>query len=199
MNAGLELLEQLCDLEVDLLFTTRALFTTDALRRLDSIRRRLAASGHLLFGCVSVAQIEHPLLEPHPIAAPRERLVQLGKLKELGLVSVLTIRPFLPVVPIAEYISIITLAAGAMDAVLGSVWYTDKEGVIRRQVLGGYDDKKVLTNFRPEMINFDENDDVWLVYEGKPIEDRLRQHCDAKSLPFFMHSSGLIEWARANR
>ena len=131
-----------------------------------------------------------------PIAAPAQRLAQLGRLKERGLVSVLTIRPFLPVVPPAEYISIINSAHGAMDAVLGSVWYTDKEGVIRRQVLGHHEEETLPISFIPAVMDFDKNDDVWLVYEGRSIEDAVRQLCDEKGVPFFMRSRGLIEWAR---
>src|SRR2546426_2924141 len=66
MDAGVELLEELCQLGVDLLFTTRALFTNGALHRLELIQRKLAAGRRLLFGCVSVAQLEHPRLEPSP-------------------------------------------------------------------------------------------------------------------------------------
>lgn len=106
-DAGLALLRELLEFNVDLLFTTKAVFNVQQLNILSDISKSLAKREKLLFGCTSVAQLNFPHLEPHPIEPPLRRIEQLKIFKSLGIVSVLAMRPFLPIVPISEYLEIL--------------------------------------------------------------------------------------------
>jgi len=88
-DIGLDLLTALTEFRRDLLFTTRAVLTERQLERLASIRLALSNVGKLLIGCVSVAQLTHPHLEPPPVPPPVLRLQQLRRFHELRLASVL--------------------------------------------------------------------------------------------------------------
>jgi hypothetical protein len=67
---GLNLIEALLGLDVDVLFTTRYVFSIEELERLGSIASRYRAQRLLLIGCISISQLHHPELEPHPIKSP---------------------------------------------------------------------------------------------------------------------------------
>ena len=192
---GMNLLRELLQFGVDLLFTTRAPLDDGLLRQLETINAESRANGKLCFGCVSVAQLHHPHLEPHPIPPPRERIAQLGRFKDLGLTAVLAMRPFLPIVPIEEYLEILTLSREHADIVLGEVWYADQAGKLEAGVFRGADAEY---SFTLKEMDFDENKEIWKVFEGREIEARVRQFCTASHLPFFMRSRPAVEWARRN-
>ncbi len=193
-DQGIELLEAVGKFDVDLLFTTRALFEEKHLRRIKEIRDSLSKRGKLMFGCVSVAQLNHPALEPEPIASPLQRIAQLEKFKVLGLVSVLAMRPFLPVVPVEEYLKLVSLVAGKVDSVLGEVWYADQTGILEGAVFSKY--KSTGMDFVESEMDFDDNESIWRVYESKEVEIAVSEKCAEMNIPFFMRSSAAVSWAR---
>lgn len=191
---GLLLLRELLAFQVDLLFTTRALFSSEELRELQSIQKALENRGNFLFGCVSVAQLSYPHLEPRPIAEPRLRLAQLQRFKEMGLVSVLAMRPFLPVVPLVEYLKIVDLAQPFIDLILGEVWYADRAGILERGVFKGPTPEGI--EFVDHKMDFDVNEATWKVYEATEVQSAVEQHCKLRGVPFFMRSRPAIEFIR---
>lgn len=188
---GIDLLEALISLKVDVLFTTRAPLGEVELDRLGEINRALRKNGNLLFGCVSISRLRSaPHIEPKPVPSPEERLDVLRGLHERGIVSILAMRPFLPVIPVSEYVELARLAAPYVDVVLGEVWYADKGGLLERQVLGKEGSK--LERYDEHRMDFDDNDAFWKVWEGNEVRDAVAACCAEESIPFFMRSRPAI-------
>lgn len=194
---GIELLELLSQFNVDVLFTTRALFHDAELKRLSRIAQSLAAAAKYLIGCVSICQLHHPHLEPPPIAAPLQRIQQLSSFKEVGIVSVLAMRPFLPVVPVEEYIRLVDLCVPFVDVILGEVWYADQQGILERGVFQGETPADI--RFVEHEMDFDINQERWKVFEAEEVEKAVSAYCTLRSIPFFMRSQPAIDWIRANK
>jgi hypothetical protein len=191
---GIQLLREMVAFGVDLLFTTRAVFSLEQLRELHSVQQALNIKGKYLFGCVSVAQLSFPHLEPKPIFPPLDRLEQLRRFKELGLVSVLAMRPFLPIVPTSEFLEIVDRVKSFIDVVLGEVWYADKSGVLEKGVFRGPTPKEI--EFVDHKMDFDLNDATWKVFEAKTAVRSVSDYCSSLGVPFFMRSRPAIEWVR---
>lgn len=194
---GIALLKALSQFDADLLFTTRALLRESHLTELANLSRHLRDRGRLLFGCVSVAQLSFPDLEPPPIASPAARLEQLKRFHDCGLVAVLAVRPFLPMVPVGEYVGIVDLAKDFADIVLGEMWYADKEGVLEHNVYQG--DVPSNIPFAEHQMDFDDNSAIWKVFEATDAQVAVSARCQSRGIPFFMRSRPAIEWARASR
>jgi len=197
-SEGLDLIEALATLGTDVLFTTRAPLGEPELDRLASISRRLESQGKLLFGCISVSRLRSaPHLEPKPVPSPEERLEVLRGLHMRGIVSVLAMRPFLPVVPSEEYVELARLATPFVDLILGEVWYADKGGLLERQVLGTAGSNQF--DFEEHRMDFDNNDAVWKVWEGAHIRDAVAAYCADAGIPFFMRSRPAVLHVREAR
>lgn len=188
---GLDLLEHLLVLKKDIIFTTRMVFTNDQLSRLESISERAARMGNYVMGCVSIAQLMQPHLEPTPIPSPALRLEQLAAFRARGIVSILAMRPFLPVVPLKEYKRLLSLAVEKADVVLGEVWYADQAGLLENQVMG-----TKLQQFSHKKMDFDSNQSVWRIYEANDVREMCEQWSQSTGIPFYMRSRPAIEWIR---
>lgn len=130
-DAAIYLPEMLADLQVDILFTTRADITEESIGRLSRVASNLRASGRLLIGCVCISQLGIFALELRPIPSPISRVGLLARLRQAGLVSVLAIRPILPQVPLKDYIIILVMARNFVDVVVGGdFYYLDETDVI---------------------------------------------------------------------
>lgn len=193
---GIELLDAISHFDADLLFTTRALFQEKHYRKLAEIQKRLEDKGRLFIGCVSISQLNHPHLEPHPIPSPKSRIEQLGRLKEIGLISVLALRPFLPVVTPSEYLEIIKQSKELINMVLGSVWYADKDGTFEKKVFQSemVEDVEVVY----DKMDCDVNEATWKIFKHNEAESAVRDYCKSHNLPFFMRSMPGINWLREN-
>jgi DNA repair photolyase len=196
MDKGIELLEALSEFNVDLLFTTRAILKEQHLIKLVAIKNKLSEKRKLLFGCVSIAQLYQEHLEPKPIATPFERISQLNAFKEIGLISVHAMRPFLPNVPINEYLELINLVDGKVDVILGEVWYADKSGILETATFNGITPEKL--EYLEHQMDFDDNSSIWKVYEMREVEIAVTKKCLDMNIPFFMRSSLAIDRARKN-
>lgn len=197
-NKGLELLDALATLQTDVLFTTRAPLGSADLDRLAVLNERLSQQGNILFGCISISRLRSaPHLEPPPVPSPEQRLEVLGGLHARGIVSVLAMRPFLPVVPVEEYVEIARVAAPFADVILGEAWYADKGGVLVRQVLRADDPSEL--DFEEHRMDFDSNDAVWKVWGGKEVREKVGAFCSDAGIPFFMRSRPAILHVRELR
>lgn len=195
-QAGLNLLFELTKLNKDILFTTRMVFSKEQTRQLKSLAMECKKRRILLFGCVSIAQLHHPHLEPHPIAIPVKRANQLKVFKELGIISILAMRPFLPIVTPSEHKEILELCKDSIDIVLGESWYMDEEGELEKKVLKS---NSRVTKYTHEQMPFDNNNASWRVYHGLQSQEVCKQWSDTTGIPFFMRSRPAIEWARRSR
>lgn len=192
---GLELLEELTSLNKDILFTTRAIFDESQINVVKSISDKLKSKEKLLIGCVSVSRLyEAPHIEPHPIPSPFERLNLLKKLKDTGVITVLAMRPFLPIIPEEEYIEIIELSEKHVDVILGETWYVDEGGKLEESVLGP--GKKIMEDVIFAKMDFDENGKLWKVFQGTKIRKRVEECCKKYEIPFYMRSKPAITFLR---
>lgn len=197
-DKGLELIDALAGLGTDVLFTTRAPLEDVHLDRLALTNQRLKEQGKLLFGCVSISRLHSaPHIEPRPVPTPERRLDVLKGLHERGIVSVLAMRPFLPIIPVSEYIELATAATPFIDIILGEVWYADAAGLLEKQVLGpaGVQDLA----FEQHEMDFDGNGMIWKVWEGAEVRLALETFCQDANIPFFMRSGPAIEYIRRIR
>lgn len=196
-TAGIELLEQLADLGTDLLFTTRATFDTEELTALGRIAHKLAQLNRLLFGCISIPRLnsaEH--LESINTPSPRERIATLKRLKEEGVKTLLTLRPFLPIIPAGEYREIIDLCRESSDLVLGEQWYVDEAGVIEGRVFQGPTPPSI--KFASKKMDFDGNIRWWRCWEALELEQSLNGYCSRLKIPFVMRSQPAVDYLRAS-
>jgi DNA repair photolyase len=195
---GLELIDALASLGTDVLFTTRAPLDETHLDRLASTNQRLKDQGKILFGCVSISRLRSaPHIEPKPVPTPERRLEVLRGLHERGIVSILAMRPFLPVIPASEYIELAALAKPFVDVILGEVWYADAAGLLEKQVLGTASVPGVV--FEEHKMDFDNNDAIWKVWEGTDVRVSVETFCTNANIPFFMRSGPAIEYIRRIR
>lgn len=193
---AVDLLEMLATLGIDVLFTTRAILPVKLRDRLSAVAVSLESQGHMLIGCVSVLQLTVPNLEPAPIRTPHARLDQLRDFHERGLRSVLALRPFLPAVPIEDYLRIIEISHTYADVVLGGVWYADETG----EMMAATGVEGAETSDAPYIrgpMDFDNNNATWRIYESREVEAEVRERCVDLGVPFFMRSTPAIDWLRA--
>lgn len=186
--------------DADLFITTRAILSDAALSRLAAVAAEMARSRRSIFGCCSVAQYTQPQLEPRPIAPPSARIAQLRRFRDLDIVALLAIRPFLPNVPLSDYRSILDEAEGGIDVVLGEHWYTDSRGVLEEKVAAAAG-PFTREDAHPSLgeMPFDSNEAIWRIYEMPQSEQYLTDECERRGVPFFMRSRPAIEWWRERR
>lgn len=193
---GVELLQRLSAFSVDLLFTTRACLGDASLARLSLVAESLARRGRMLVGCVSLAQLSVPHLEPKPIPSPNSRIEQLSRFRDAGLRSVLALRPFLPNVPTSDCREIVRRSARSVELVLGGVWYYDQGGALEAATLGTLGSADGIPHVDHPM-DFDTNTALWHVFKGDNAERVVREACKEHGLPMFMRSGPAIEWLRS--
>lgn len=201
-KVGLSLLQGIAEtIDCDLLFTTRTVFDDEDVATLANVVKILKQKNKLLFACVSVTRYsdEVEYLEPHPIPSPLERLQTLKKLHDIGAVTVLALRPFLPVVPINDYIAILQQAAGYTDIALGEVFYFVLGGKIEKRVFKQGIPKDVIIELKTQKMDFNSNGENWSVWEGEKIEKRLREYCKMNNIVFSMRSGTAIAEYKAQK
>lgn len=192
--------ENLDDLNCDVLFTTRHVFSDSENNTLHEISDNIRRKGRLLIGCVSVCQLNHPELEPHPIKSPYDRIDQLGLWKQIGLSTVLAIRPFIPGVSPDEYVQLASHGARYADVIIGGNLYIDKGGAIQGQlatVLERWDHRAYQSSEHP--LDFAHTNDVWLEVEDSEIALKVRDICQKLGKPFFLRSTPAVEHLISNR
>ena len=198
-DRGIQLLKDLAELDCDVLFTTRFVFSAKQLESLGEINRRCLRRSKLLIGCISIPRLSSAgHLEPKPIPTPEARIETLKALKEEGLITVLAMRPFLPIIPIEEYVEIIERCKTVVDIVLGEVWYVDQAGTIEKRVLTHSKNAPKIKYALREM-DFDKKPSVWKIWEAEDVSAQVSAHCTTLGLDFFMRSRPAILKLRERR
>jgi DNA repair photolyase len=199
-NEGLNLLQALQSLNVDVLFTTRHVFGEAELERLGDISSQYRAMGLLLIGCISISQLHHPQLEPPPIKSPYLRVQLLREMQRLGIITALTIRPFIPTIPASEYSEIALLGGDFADVVLGGDLYLDSNGSVEEGIKTASENLDL--NASPSQVHaldFSLNEDDWMTLTHPEAAVHVRVACETLGKPFFMRSAGAISWIRERR
>jgi hypothetical protein len=194
---GIELLSALVELRKDVLFTTRAVFPLADRARIEEIAKSYAAQQRLLVGCVSISQLHHPKLEPPPIPSIEERIDQLAWLKSTGIVSVLTIRPLIPMIPSSEYVEIAARTGSAADLIIGGDWYVDDEGVVSRHTTAAMNAVQLPEADGLGPLYFSTSSEpAWLTYRHHEAESALQEYSRTSGIPFFMGSEAAVRAIR---
>lgn len=112
-NRAINLLKRIVtEIGVDVLFTTRAVFTKNHLEQLKEINGLYNSKGYKLYSCISIPRLfSCDYLESKNTPSPYDRIECLKQLYNIGLITILAMRPFLPVIKIEEYKKIIDLCS----------------------------------------------------------------------------------------
>lgn len=192
---GIALLAALTDLEIDILFTTRAVFKSQDILRIKQVVEKQRRLNLFVFGCISICTLSNHNFLEKSAPSPKKRIKTLRMLYEAGCITILALRPFLPIIPIDEYLEIIDLCKPFVYCVLGETWFVDMEGKIESKVLGPH---KRLADKECEKIkmDFDFNPFTWKEWKAESVKEAVKKHCKKLELPFYMRSHPAIEHLR---
>ncbi len=194
-KAGLSLLRGIAEeIDCDLLFTTRTKFDDEDICYIAEVVKILNQKNKFLFACISITRYSDYVgyLEPHPIPSPQERIQTLKKLHNIGAVTVLALRPFIPVVPINDYLTILRETTGYIDIVLGEVFYFVLDGKIEKRVFAQGIPAEILSELKTEKMDFNSNEEEWSVWKGEEVEKKINEFCKTNNIIFSMRSSTAI-------
>lgn len=195
-DKALSLLKRMTfELDVDLLFTTRTTFSNEHYEILKQIAEEQQRTNNKLYACISITRYSDAVdyIEPAPIPSPDERIQTIINLKQIGATTVLALRPFLPVVDVKDYITIIDKTIGYVDIVLGECFYFIRNGKIYKRVFkNGFQEQWKMNTERGVLMRFDDNTLKWDVWDSKEYQDLVRKHCEKNGIIFSMHSDDAI-------
>lgn len=194
-KTALELLEALLQLNKDVLFTTRAVLDEEDMNRLSDIAKMYNEKNLMLIGCVSITSWTTKGIESANVPSPEKRVEELRKFKDVGIVPILAMRPFIPTVPISDYQLILEKTLGLVDVVLGESWYVDREGILEKRTLKNCK----IESFTLCKMPFDDNDKIWKRYDGVDQETFCEEWCKQHNVLFFMRSLPAIKLLKARQ
>lgn len=193
---ALLLLERIVnELDVDVLFTTRTIFSSQHLEILKRIIAEQKRTGNMFYACISITRYseEAAYIEPNPIPTPDERIETLINLKKIGATTVAALRPFLPIVDVNDYITILEKTKGYVDIALGEPFYFVRNGKICKRVFPNGIPEKIENDItRNVKMSFDNNNLDWDVWDSSFYENTVRKYCDDNNIVFSMHSDDAI-------
>jgi 8-oxo-dGTP pyrophosphatase MutT (NUDIX family) len=191
------------EVDCDLLFTTRAKFTEENYATLKTIVEEQNRTNNALYACISITRYSDKTkyLEPSPIPTPDERIEVLRRLKEIGATTVLAMRPFLPVVDVEDYLTILEKAHKFVDITLGESFFFIRDGKIQGRVFPNGISADVGKNIiRDQRMVFDDNESLWDVWNSDEYESVVSNRCRELGIVFSMHSDDAIfEYEQKNR
>lgn len=180
----------------DITFSTRSVFSDEIYNELGQIIENHKKSGYLFIAGSSITRYSDKTayLEPPPIPTPDERIQHIIKMKQLGAVTMLGLRPFLPVVDKEDYITILDKLYPFLDIALGECFYFIRDGHIQKHVfpngINSDTEKDIIKN---QKMYFDDNGALWDVWNSIEYEVFVRNHCQKRGIIFSMHSSDALE------
>ncbi|MCL1902152.1 MAG: radical SAM protein, partial [Alphaproteobacteria bacterium] len=161
--------------------TTRTTFNQSQIESLQYYNHVQKAKGKVLVVGISISRYsaENNYLEPAPVPSPDARCQTIIDLKKAGIPTLLALRPFLPVVGIDEYMTILDNVAGYVDIVLGEPYYFKKDGhSIKRVFNGRTPPKSFWNNVTESNFAVDKNakgGDIWMTFNSKKAEAAIRK------------------------
>jgi DNA repair photolyase len=197
-DKALELLYNIAiEINCDLLFTTRTTFSEEHYQLLKIIVDKQKQKNKILYACVSITRLsdDYVYLEPKPIPTPKERIGVLEKLKQIGAVTILAIRPFLPVVAINDYLNIIDDVKDNVDIVLGESFYFIHGGAVEKRVFpNGIAEEWKKDILKNQIMSFDKKKNpIWNIWQATKVKNIVQLKCDKLGLIFSMHSDDAIK------
>ncbi len=194
---GLDLLHAIVtEVDCDVEFTSRTVFSDEEYRQFKVIIDIQKEKGYRFYAGVSITRYSEDTqyLEPHPIPSPDSRIEHIKIMKKLGAITMLGLRPFLPVVNIADYITILDKLYPDLDIALGECFYFIRDGKIQERVfLDGIPDWIEQDIVRNQIMDFDDNESLWDIWNSEKYERAVAAHCKKLGIIFSMHSAEAIE------
>ena len=193
---GLELCEQIFEkYNSDIMITTRNIFNQEQLQKINILNMRMKAKNKDLFFCASIPALQsYKKLEPNSIIPnPIQRIENLKDIFNLGIYTVLTLRPLCPnaYIPIGEIIDIIEMCKQHTSVVLSSGIVVDDE--ILHKLIGF--PKDFVSLKKPLMPCLKNNLTMKYVDVNKELSI-IKEKCKECKLPFFEHSLSAIEYLK---
>lgn len=201
-SIGISLLQQIAEkIDCDLLFTTRTTFSDNELINIAKIVETLKKKKKELFSCISITRYSDTVgyLEPIPIPSPDERIEILRKLHNIGAVTVLALRPFLPIVSSNDYLTILKTAKDFTDIVLGEAFYFSRGGSIENRVFPQGIPSRVLNELKFGKMDFNSSQKDWAIWQSDLLESQIAEYCEKNNIIFAMRSSNAIAEYKAKK
>lgn len=196
-DKGIQLLNMISQsVECDLLFTTRAVLPDTVLNRLSEIADRQRKVNKLLIAGTSITRYSEEVayLEPAPIPSPDERIQHMKNMKSLGAVTMLGLRPFLPMVNVSDYITILDKIHPFLDIALGESFYFIRNGNIQKRVFPNGIPNEIEKEIKQgQKMYFDDNQSCWDTWSSLSVERTVAEHCRKRGIIFAMHSTEALE------
>lgn len=196
-DKGIQLLNMISQsVECDLLFTTRAVLPDTVLNRLSEIADRQHKVNKLLIAGTSITRYSEEVayLEPAPIPSPDERIQHMKNMKSLGAVTMLGLRPFLPMVNVSDYITILDKIHPSLDIALGESFYFIRNGNIQKRVFPNGIPNEIEKEIKQgQKMYFDDNQSCWDTWSSLSVERTVAEHCRKRGIIFAMHSTEALE------
>jgi DNA repair photolyase len=184
--------EVYCDLE----FSSRAVFSEQEYYQLEDIINEQKKKNYRFYAGVSITRYTDQLsyLEPYPIPSPDARIIHMKKLKSIGAITMLGLRPFLPIVNVNDYLTILDKIHPDLDIALGEYFYFIRNGKIQSRVFPKGIPSDIEKNIvRNQIMNFDDNTSLWDIWNSEDYEHLVAEHCKKLGIVFSMHSAEAIE------
>ena len=194
---GLALISKIVDaIDCDLTFSTRNVFSEEQYDLLSSLINIQKNKGYRFISGTSITRIspETSYLEPAPIPSPEKRIQHIKKMKELGAITMLGLRPFLPVVNKTDYATILSKLKGYLDIALGESFYFIKDGCIQNRVFPNGIPQSISDQLKHnQKMYFDNKTSLWEVWDSQEYEEYVSMICKELGIVFSMHSQDALE------
>jgi DNA repair photolyase len=196
-DEGLALCEEIFkEYNVDLLITTRNVFGSSQLSRLENLHKSMKEKGKALFFCSSIpATSSYKKLEPCSlIPKPYERMDFLRAVFDLGIFTLLTIRPLCPneFIPIEEALEIVDKCHSFSSAIISSGIFVNDSILGRLKSFPAYD-----SNGKEPLMKCLEKKDVSGEYVKVDNEfTMIKNRCQKYGKELFDHSCPAIEYIK---
>ncbi len=194
---GIRLLDMISEnINCDLLFTTRSVFSDADISQLSDIANRQRKANKLFIAGTSITRYsaETAYLEPAPIPTPDERIQHIKNMKEIGAVTMLGLRPFLPMVNVNDYLTILDKVFPSLDIALGEGFYFIRNGNIQKRVFPQGISQEIEAEIeKGQKMYFDDNQSDWDIWNSSNCEAKVAEHCKKLGIIFAMHSTEALE------
>jgi DNA repair photolyase len=188
---GLDLLEMISSLNVDILFTTRYAFNAPEINRIKRISTIQSANNRILLACSSVLSTRRLTYEPRPVPEPAERLRSLGALADVGAIPILALRPLIPAITPTDIVQLLDQLPPTVRIVLsGWLYYSQKQASLLRIPEASH----AIVD-----LYFDIAKNVASEYRNEKIMRILERECGQRNLSLYTRSAPMIEDIRSHR
>jgi len=187
------LLEDLARLDAaNLNIQTKAVPDGEQLDALARLARRLAERGRIFSVLVTITSWDSaPRLEPGA-PAPAERTATIARLRDLGVPTLVALRPMIPGVPKDELERVLEAAqaAGARGVVPGPL-YIHATWPDSARLLDGFEDEPLWQRLQtaPAAPPWDPQDNRWLRISSRRAMSFVRTTAERLGLPLFWSSA----------